>query len=288
MPTLYVVATPIGNLGDMSPRAVEVLENVSLIAAEDTRVTAKLLNHFGIRTPLTSCHQHNEMMKGETLAQRMLDEGIDIALTTDAGTPGISDPGYGLTRACIERGIEVIAVPGACAMAAALSISGFDTREFAFYGFLPREKKELKEKLLSIARGVPIGVIHESPYRVIELMETIAEVLPQSRVSLSCDLTKLYEKTLHGTCHEVLADLKANPKADKGEYCLVLDCHEVTLPEEAPAVQASLEARLFEKMLAGTALREAQRELIAQGEKKNAVYQAALRVKDYLEELEEI
>ena len=288
MPTLYVVATPIGNLGDMSPRAIEVLEKVQLIAAEDTRVTAKLLNHFGIRTPLTSCHQHNEMAKGESLAQRMLDENMDIAVTTDAGTPGISDPGYGLTRACIEKGIEVIAVPGACAMAAALSISGFDTREFAFYGFLPREKKELKEKLVSIARGVPIGVIHESPYRIIELMETVCETLPEAQVSLSCDLTKLHELTLNGSCAEVLKKLKANPKADKGEYCLVLDCHGVHLPEEAPAVQASLEAQLFERMLSGMALREAQKDLIARGEKKNAVYQAALKIKDYLEELEEI
>ena len=141
---------------------------------------------------------------------------------------------------------------------------------------------------MAIAKGVPIGVIHESPYRVIELMEVICETLPQSRVSLSCDLTKLHEKTLHGSCHEVMDALKANPKADKGEYCLVLDCHQVELPEEIPQSQASLEAQLFEKMLAGMALREAQRELIALGEKKNAVYQAALRIKNYLEELEEI
>ncbi|MBQ8536178.1 MAG: 16S rRNA (cytidine(1402)-2'-O)-methyltransferase [Clostridia bacterium] len=288
MPTLYVVATPIGNLGDMSPRAIEVLEKVSLIAAEDTRVTAKLLNHFGIRTPLTSCHQHNEMTKGEALAQRMIEENIDVAVTTDAGTPGISDPGYGLTHAAAQKGIEVIAVPGACAMAAALSISGFDTREFAFYGFLPREKKDLREKLVSIARGVPVGVIHESPYRVIELMETICDTLPGAQASLSCDLTKLHELTLRGSAQEVCEKLKANPKADKGEYCLVLDCHGVNLPEEAPAVEASLEAQLFERMLEGMALRDAQKELIARGEKKNAVYQAALRIKNYWEELEEI
>ena len=284
MPTLYVVATPIGNLGDLSPRGLETLKTVDLIAAEDTRVTAKLLNHFGIRTPLPSCHQHNEQRKGEALAQRMAEEGLSIALTTDAGTPGISDPGYGLARAAAERGIPVIAVPGACAMAAALSISGFDTREFAFYGFLPREKKELREKLLSIGRGVPVAVLHESPYRVTELMETVCETLPGARVSLSCDLTKLHELTLRGTAQEVLARLRANPKAEKGEYCLVLDCHGVCLPPEAPIVQASLEARLFEALVEGMPLREAQQALMNRGEKKNAVYQAALRVKKFLKD----
>lgn len=284
MPTLYVVATPIGNLGDMSPRAVEILNQVDLIAAEDTRVTAKLLNHFGIRTPLTSCHQHNEQQKGETLAEKMLAEGIDIAVTTDAGTPGISDPGYGLTRAAVERGIPVLAVPGACAMAAALSISGFDTREFAFYGFLPREKKELKAKLEAIGRGVPVAVLHESPYRVVELMEAIVETLPGVQVSVSCDLTKLHELTLRGSGEAVLAQMKANPKVDKGEYCLVLDCHEVKLPEQTVQVQASLEARLFELMLDGLSMRDAQKALVDGGEKKNAVYQAALRVKAFFQE----
>ena len=154
--TLYVVSTPIGNLGDMTPRAVEVLRSVALIAAEDTRVTRKLTDHFGIDTPLTSCHQHNEADKGEALAQRMLEEGIDLALTTDAGTPCISDPGYGLVQAAVKRGIPVIAVPGCCAAVCALSVSGMDTREFAFYGFLPREKKALREKLLAMAAGVPV------------------------------------------------------------------------------------------------------------------------------------
>ena len=234
MPTLYVVGTPIGNLGDMTPRAVEVLRSVALIAAEDTRVTRKLTNHFGIDTPLTSCHQHNEADKGEALAQRMLEEGIDLALTTDAGTPCISDPGYGLVQAAVKRGIPVVAVPGCCAAVCALSISGMDTREFAFYGFLPREKKALWEKLLAMAAGVPVAVVHESPFRVIELMETVAETLPGTMASVSCDLTKLHELTLRGSAAEVLAALRANPKTEKGEYCLVLDFHGVELPS-APA-----------------------------------------------------
>lgn len=284
MPTLYVVGTPIGNLGDMTPRAVEVLRSVALIAAEDTRVTRKLTNHFGIDTPLTSCHQHNEADKGEALAQRMLEEGIDLALTTDAGTPCISDPGYGLVQAAVKRGIPVVAVPGCCAAVCALSISGMDTREFAFYGFLPREKKALREKLLAMAAGVPVAVVHESPFRVIELMETVAETLPGTMVSVSCDLTKLHELTLRGSAAEVLAALRTNPKTEKGEYCLVLDFHGVELPSApAPAAEVSLEARLVEVMLQGNELRQAQAVLVEAGEKKNAVKAAALRLKKLLQ-----
>lgn len=284
MPTLYVVGTPIGNLGDMTPRAVEVLRSVALIAAEDTRVTRKLTNHFGIDTPLTSCHQHNEADKGEALAQRMLEEGIDLALTTDAGTPCISDPGYGLVQAAVKRGIPVVAIPGCCAAVCALSISGMDTREFAFYGFLPREKKALREKLLAMAAGVPVAVVHESPFRVIEFMETVAETLPGTMASVSCDLTKLHELTLRGSAAEVLAALRANPKTEKGEYCLVLDFHGVELPSApAPAAEVSLEARLVEAMLQGNELRQAQAVLVEAGEKKNAVKAAALRLKKLLQ-----
>ena len=284
MPTLYVVGTPIGNLGDMTPRAVEALRSVALIAAEDTRVTRKITNHFGIDTPLTSCHQHNEADKGEALAQRMLEEGIDLALTTDAGTPCISDPGYGLVQAAVKRGIPVVAIPGCCAAVCALSISGMDTREFAFYGFLPREKKALREKLLAMAAGVPVAVVHESPFRVIELMETVAETLPGTMASVSCDLTKLHELTLRGSAAEVLAALRANPKTEKGEYCLVLDFHGVELPSApAPAAEVSLEARLVEAMLQGNELRQAQAVLVEAGEKKHAVKAAALRLKKLLQ-----
>lgn len=285
MPTLYVVATPIGNLSDMTPRAIETLKNVALIAAEDTRVTKKLLNVFEIDTPLTSCHQHNEDTKGAWLADKMLAENIDVAVTTDAGTPCISDPGYGLVKACVERGIEVIAIPGCCASISAMSVSGFDTREFAFYGFLPREKKDLKEKLLQMARGVAVAAVHESPYRVTELVETIADILPDCRVSCSCDLTKLHEKTIRGTAGAVAALLRDNPKTEKGEYCLVLDFHDVKLPEEkTPAAEVSLEAQLVEQLLQGLDLRDAQSELVLQGAKKNAVKQAALRLKKLFEE----
>ena len=273
MARLYVVATPIGNLGDWSSRAAEALRTADLIAAEDTRVTGKLCQVFDIHTPLTSCHQHNEDSKGAYLADRMLSEDLTVALTTDAGTPGISDPGFGLVRACLERGIEVLPVPGCCAAVAALSISGFDTREFAFYGFLPREKKDLREKLREIAAGVKIAVVHESPFRIIGLLEVLAEELPEALLSLSCDLTKFHEKTLRGTPEEVLRELRENPKAEKGEYCMVMDLHQVSPPaKEEPAPSLTLEARLMEEMAGrGLSLRDAQSELVLRGEKKSTL-----------------
>lgn len=286
MPTLYVVATPIGNLQDMSPRAIDTLKRVGLIAAEDTRVTMKLCQVFDIHTPLTSCHQHNEDSKGAWLAEKMLAEGMDVAVTTDAGTPCVSDPGYGLVKAAVERGIEVVPIPGCCAAVAALSVSGFDTREFTFNGFLPREKKELREKLVDMARKSQVAVVHESPYRVVELVETIANLLPEACISASCDLTKLHEKTLRGTAAEVLAQMRLNPKTEKGEYCLVLDFHQVHLPEEKqPGAEASLEARLTDLLLTGMDLRSAQAVLVEDGCKKNAVKAAALRLKKLLQEV---
>ena len=277
---LYVVATPIGNLGDMSPRAVETLQKVDLIAAEDTRMTMKLTQHFHIDTPLTSCHRHNEFGKAEQIVRRMTEENISVALVTDAGTPAISDPGTHLVRLAAEAGIEVAAVPGPTAMAAAMSVSGIDVAEFTFLGFLPREKKALREALVSAAARTQAAIVHESPYRVLDLMRAVAEALPETEVSVSCDLTKLHELTLRGGVGEVLAQMQANEKTEKGEYCIVLDFRKVPHAEEAPRAEISLEARLVEAMLAGDcSLREASRGLVTAGEKKNAVYAASLRLK---------
>lgn len=281
---LYVVATPIGNLSDMSPRAIETLKKVSLIAAEDTRVTMKLTSSFDIHTPLTSCHQHNEHGKAEQIVGRMLSEGIDVAVVTDAGTPAISDPGTYLVHLCAEKGIQVVSVAGPTAMAAAVSVSGFDLTEFTFYGFLPREKKALRDKLRAMI-GSQGAVIHESPYRVIDLMEAIEEMLPGVLVSASCDLTKLHELTLRGTAKTVLDALRANEKSDKGEYCVVLDLRNVKAETPtAPKIDASLEARLFDKLISGCSMREAMGELTMEGEKKNAVYAASLRVREFFEQ----
>ena len=267
-----MVATPIGNLGDMSPRAIETLRAVQLIAAEDTRVTMKLLNAFDISTPLTSCHEHNERSKAVQIAERMLAENIDVAVTTDAGTPCISDPGSVLVREATERGIPAVAVSGPTAMASALSVSGMDISEFTFYGFLPRQKNELREKLTDMAWHSKIAVVHESPHRVIELLQQVQAVLPHTYVSASCDLTKKFEQTLRGPVEQVLRQLEENPKADKGEYCLCLRWEEEDIPApEAVREDISLEARLFDGLIRGLSLRESSDELIAQGERKNAV-----------------
>ncbi len=283
MPTLYVVATPIGNLGDMTPRAIETLKNVSLIAAEDTRVTMRLLSAFDIHTPLTSCHEHNEQQKAAQIVERMLTENIDAAVTTDAGTPCISDPGSTLARLASEAGISVVAVAGPTAMACALSVSGFDITEFTFYGFLPRKASELQEKISEMALHSKIAVVHESPHRVAELMKAVGKTQPHAQVSASCDLTKLHELTLRGTVSEVLAAIEANPKADKGEYCLVFKWDEADAPEAPQAApQISLEARIFDGIMSGMSLRESMDALTASGERKNAVYAAGLRVKERL------
>jgi len=283
---LYVVATPIGNLGDMSPRAIEVLKSVALIAAEDTRMTMKLTQRFGIETPLTSCHRHNEQGKAEGIVRRMLEEGIDVAVVTDAGTPAISDPGTILVRQAAEAGIEVVAVPGPSAMAAAMSVSGIDVTEFTFLGFLPREKKDLQAALRSAAQRTQAGIVHESPYRVLDFMRVLADTLPQAYVSVSCDLSKLHELTLRGPVADVLARMQANEKTEKGEYCIVIDFRAV--PREEPKAESTLclEARLLDLLLQGADMRDASRRLVEEGEKKNAVYAAALRLKGMLREEE--
>lgn len=287
MSTLYVVATPIGNLSDMSPRAVETLKSVHLIAAEDTRVTMKLTAHFDIHTPLVSCHQHNEKDKSQSIVERMLREDLDVALVTDAGTPAISDPGTYLVRRAAENGIPVMAVAGPSAMAAAMSVSGFDLTEFAFCGFLPREKKDLEEKLRDLGQRYPGAIVHESPYRIKELVGAVCRVLPDALLSLSCDLTKLHELTIRGTPESILARLEANAKAEKGEYCMVMDLRNVPREEAKEVSSASPEAQILECMLGGMELRQAREKLMENGVKKNVAYAAAIKVKNWLEGEEE-
>lgn len=282
MAKLYVVATPIGNLSDASARMVQTFQEVDLIAAEDTRVTGNLLRHFGISKPMTSVHRHNEEGKAGSIIERMLSEDIDVALATDAGTPAISDPGHLLVREAAEAGIEVLAIAGPSAMAAALSVSGFDAREFTFYGFLPRERGDLSRKLLEIARMSKVAVLHESPHRIIALMETVAQTLPGCMACVCCDLTKLYEKTIRGSTAEVVQMLQDNPKANKGEYCVVLDLQAVNLPPEHVGSEASVEAQLFERLLQGQDMQTAIAEITELGVRKNEVKRASLRVRQFL------
>ena len=281
---LYIVATPIGNLGDMSPRAVDTLKSVDLIAAEDTRHTIKLLNHFQIHTPLTSLHEHNEPAKGQLLVNRMLEEGINMALVTDAGTPAVSDPGAVFVQLAARSGIEVLAVPGPSAAIAALSVSGFDRQSFTFCGFLSRKASELLEQLRHMAGKDEIAILHESPMRIKKLMEAVIEALGDVAVSLSCDITKLHELTLRGSASQVLQALNSNDKAEKGEYVLVLDLFGLEGVKEAAREELALEARLLHWLLEGDDMRSACARLTLAGERKNAVYAASLKLKDMMRE----
>ena len=283
MPKLYVVATPIGNLSDLTPRMREALEAADLIAAEDTRVTMKLLNHFDLHRPMVSCHRHNEDAKAPQIVQRMLSEDLTVALTCDAGTPGISDPGHLLVRACWEAGIPVTPVCGPSAAVTCLSASGFDAREFAFYGFLPREKKALSDKLDAIRRaGVPVFVLYESPHRIVDLVDRIAEKWPECLLCVCSDLTKRYERIYRGPAPEVLVQLRDNPGVEKGEYCLAADISMLP-PPEAPAARPDAAAFMLSLMLDDMDLPDAAEVALEQGYARNDVYRARLRIREMFE-----
>ena len=277
MARLLVVATPIGNLSDLTPRMREALESADLIAAEDTRVTMKLLNRMEIKKPMVSCHRHNEDMRAPQLVARMLAEDLTVALTCDAGTPAVSDPGHLLVRAAWEAGIPVTPVCGPSAVTTALSAAGFDAREFAFYGFLPREKKTLGEKLDAVrASGVPVAVFYESPHRVAALVESIAARWPGCMLAVCADLSKKFEWLLRGTPEDVLAQLKANPNVEKGEYCLVADLSPLPVPEKAESASGSAVAFMAERLFAGDSLEEAAAAARNHGFSRNEVYRAGL------------
>ena len=284
MPKLTVVATPIGNLNDLTPRMREALEAADLIAAEDTRVTMKLMNHFDLHRPMVSCHRHNEDAKAPQIVGRMLSEDLSVALTCDAGTPGISDPGHLLVRACWEAGIPVEPVCGPSAAVTSLSASGFDAREFAFYGFLPREKKALGDKLDAIRRaGVPVFVLYESPHRIVDLVERIAEKWPECLLCVCSDLTKRYERIYRGPAPEVLGRLRDNPGVEKGEYCLAADISMLP-PPEAPAARPDAAAFMLSRMLDDVDLPDAAEAALEQGYARNDVYRARLKIREMFEE----
>ena len=216
MSTLFVVATPIGNLSDISSRALECLHSVDLIACEDTRHTAKLLNHFGIKKSMESYHDFNEEPKARQLVSRIR-EGLKVALVSDAGTPGVSDPGYRLVRACRESGVPVIAIPGANAAITALSASGLPSDEFLFVGFLPAKLNARREKLESL-RGVAATLIfYEAPHRIEEMLRDVREMLGDREACIARELTKLHEEYLFGKLGDVIP--KVNPL---GEFVIVV------------------------------------------------------------------
>ncbi len=277
MSTLFVVATPVGNLQDMSTRALDTLKSVGLILAEDTRVTRKLLNAFAITTPLESYHQHNEHLKASQVVERMQKEGLDVALVSDAGTPAVSDPGAIMVAMAHTAGIKVISIPGPSAVVLALSKSGFTQGEFTFYGFLPRKKGELLEKLRSMQGKAQLAVLYESPHRVLDLLNAILEVYPQCRVSVSRELTKLHEQTKNGYIHEVLKAFQADEGLLRGEFALVLEVPQLLEQEDSHDV--GLEALLVDLLAKGHSFRDARAALIKKGHRKNAVYAAGLALK---------
>ena len=218
--TLYLCATPIGNLEDMTFRVIRTLKEVDLIAAEDTRNSIKLLNHFEIQTPMTSYHEYNKYEKGRKLVEKLL-EGQNIALITDAGTPGISDPGEELVKMCYESGIPVTSLPGAAACITALTISGLSTRRFAFEAFLPSDKKEREQILKEMETETSTMIVYEAPHRLVKTLKLFLERLGNRKITVCRELTKRHETALAVTLEEAVAHYEANPP--KGECVLVIE-----------------------------------------------------------------
>ena len=219
--TLYLCATPIGNLEDMTFRVIRTLKEVDLIAAEDTRNSIKLLNHFEIKTPMTSYHEYNKIEKGQKLVEK-LQEGMNVALITDAGTPGISDPGEELVKMCYEAGIEVTSLPGAAACITALTLSGLSTRRFAFEAFLPTDKKEHQEVLKELQEETRTMILYEAPHRLLKTLRELEEVFgPDRRLTVCRELTKKHETAFQTTFAEAIAYYEETEP--RGECVLVIE-----------------------------------------------------------------
>lgn len=269
---LFVVATPIGNLEDLTARALRVLGEVDLIASEDTRHSRRLLDHYHIRTPLTSYHEHNESEKAQALL-RELAQGRNVALITDAGTPGISDPGYRVVRAARREGYEVVAVPGPSALAAALSVSGLPTDGFSFHGFFPRKRSQAEEFLEAAGRQGGTHVFFESPHRLLDTLRAIGERLPEAQVCVARELTKIHEEVVLGSPREAAERFAGSPV--RGECVLILhaEAREAAADWGPEAIRARVDAAVRER---GLSRRDAVRHVAAElGLPRNAVYQAA-------------
>ena len=271
--TLYLVATPIGNLGDFSPRAVETLETVDFIAAEDTRGSVKLLNHFEIKKPLVSYHEHNHVSAGQAILQRLL-AGESCALVTDAGTPAVSDPGEDLVRLCAENGVKVLSIPGCCAAVNALAVSGLPTGRFAFEGFLTVNKKNRRERLEALKNEERTLIFHEAPHKLLTTLQDMEAVFGSDRrIALCRELTKLHEETFRTTLGGAVAHYTENPP--KGEFVLVLAGAE---PREAATVTLDdAVAQVLTLKAQGVRLKDAAKEVAEHtGFSKNELYAAAL------------
>jgi 16S rRNA (cytidine1402-2'-O)-methyltransferase len=279
---LYVVATPIGNLGDLSPRARAVLSDCALVAAEDTRHTGVLLKHFGIQTPQLSLHDHNEQHRASDIIER-LRQGASVALVSDAGTPAISDPGFELMRAVAAAGFEIIAIPGPCAAIAALSIAALPTDRFCFEGFLPARGAARRKRLQSLATEPRTLVLYEAPHRVRETLEDcVAAFGDQRSASVAREITKLHEMTYRGSLRELLERAGADADFGRGEIVLVIAGAPQTATDEERGADGHGGAldRVLKTLLAELPLKQAAR-LAAQitEARDNEAYKRALHLK---------
>ncbi len=275
--TLYLVATPIGNLGDFSPRAVETLKSVDFIAAEDTRVTIKLLNHFDIKKPLISYFEHNRVQSGEKILQRLL-SGENVALVSDAGMPAISDPGEDMVRLCAAQEIKVCIVPGACAVVSALAVSGLSTQRFTFEGFLSTAKKPRAEHLESLKNEQRTMVIYEAPHKLMITLADLKDTFGGNReISLCREITKLHEETIRTTIDGAISHYESIPP--KGEYVLVIKGKEPSTEPEMSLEQALERVKLYRSE--GKSLKQAAK-LASEdtGFSKNELYSAAVELSD--------
>lgn len=274
--SLYVVSTPIGNLGDLSARAQEVLKQVDLIAAEDTRHSKHLLSHFGIPGQLVSCHEHNEAQQAESFVRR-LQGGESIALLSDAGTPLVSDPGYRVVNAAIDAGIRVIPIPGPCAAITALSVAGLPTDRFRFIGFLPARSEARRSVLGQLAGDPDTLVLYESPRRLAAMLADAAEIVgPERPAVLARELTKLHENVIRGTMSELAKRAPSEPDWKKGELVVVIGGY----PGQAASELAIEVERVLQALLEELPLKQAVA-LAARitGERKNRVYDLAIRLR---------
>lgn len=275
--TLYLCATPIGNLEDITMRVLRTLKEVDLIAAEDTRNSIKLLTHFDIKTPMTSYHEFNKIEKGHTLVRKLLD-GQNIALITDAGTPAISDPGEDLVRMAIDAGITVTSLPGACACVTALTISGLPTRRFAFEAFLPEDKKKRKQILDTLSVETRTLIIYEAPHHLVRTLTDLLEVLGDRRISVCKELTKKHETRYASTLSEAVAYYTENEP--KGEYVLVIEGRSFESFEEEARIEwqkLSIEEHMDVYLSKGMDKKDAMKAVAKdRGVTKQEIYKALL------------